>query len=772
MRKIPNGLIGGHWSRHEKLHGRLNKAFPHNQFAQELRDGVKFRLTALPFQRRIPYSRTDEEHRQKRVLTVLNWRKRGICSPISLTKQQEHSAGRRHFHFILLFLVKKNGKKDYNQVDVDTIVKKWRGCLAATDLNEVLECGKFKQSNEPEIDANTPPGCYQCRSDVSDAYNQLSLSDLPINTHLFNLTSSQDLSCFNTRDPELVQDAVNRGWIQHPSQYVGDQMRCMWFGASPSPFTWQKTYALLLSLCRLKGASFSTVMDDNKLNDSHPLALSRSLLDMTLIHADMGVVMSAKEPEAAIPKQVEVFNGSLYDSRGAAKYKSQEKIDSIARSITLLLENHRENKRSTAKMMASALGKLADAARSMWGTKLFVDGLQADLTRTLEGARNYHAKGSLSEHTVQQLTFWLQEGHSQLNGRAMIHGHPVDQVLSTDWCSHGWGAVLEPTPQHPHPPTLSVPLPAKWHGVWSGWGETVVGMWAVMAFARQFSWQHMLICLRMDNVAAICYLNKMGSRIATLNTIMWTFVRFCKAQRLMVIASYIPGVLIKADAPSRRRATLWDCSLQDWVLNELQNRLCGGRQISFDLFATHMNTKAALFASLLPDPEATWVNCLAQSWHCNGATHLFYAFPPPNQTAQLLAKIKAEQQTVLLILPAWPRLEMAKLAKLLIALPIAFPMSTSTLEDPHITVKELSFVGQTQSPLRTIQPGWFLCGYLVSGKPCLLREGQRQLSKWSSNNATNLTPQWLTTPGDTGLSPARSCKWIQQLLRITKLDEQ
>jgi hypothetical protein len=768
---IKTGLIGAHWQRQEQRTGALNAQHPGNFFAMALRDGFQFRLDSLPRQGGYSSPHSSEETRRLRVLTVLNWRKRGICAPISAQRRREQSKGLRHLHFILLFLVRKNGKKDYMDVNEDTIVKKWRGCLSATDLNEVLQCGKFKQHSEPDIDANTPPGCFQCRSDASDAYNQLGLSDLPIDPQAFGLTSSQDLSCFNTGDPELVQHAMDQGIINSPEEYSGESMQVVWFGAKSSPFYWQKTYSLFLNLCRRKGCQFSTVMDDNKLHEQTPVLLSRSLLTMTRMHKEFGIVMSSKEPEASIPKQVEIFNGSLYDSLRSAKFKSAEKLEGIHYSLAVLIEAHRESKRSTAKQMSSALGKLSDASKAMWGTSLFIDGLQKDLNVTLVGARNYHKKGTISLHTVEQLQWWIDGGCYFLNGRSMIHGHPVDQMLSTDWCSHGWGAVLEPTPQAPNPHELSVPLPASWAGVWSGWGETLVGMWAVMAFARNYHWHHILICLRMDNIAAICYINRMGSKIKDLNVIMWRFVKFCKMHHLMVIASYIPGVLIKADEPSRRRCSLWDCGLKLHVLRILEQRLCQGQRVSFDLFATHMNTKAPEFASFLPDPEATWVNCLTQPWHCNGVDHLFYAFPPVNQVAQLLAKIEAEQKTVLLVLPAWPRLQMALLSRLMIVLPVAFPMSKATLEDPHSLVQDGFVGGPTSPPLEGLKSSWFLVGYLLSGKPSLLMDAQNRLRMRSSTSAASLATQWLTELGPSGQNAATACTWIQQLLTILKLSK-
>ena len=769
-----SGPVGGHMTRHERRFGRLNAAYANNQFAQMVKNGVSFTLLSLPTQRTVPYSRLKESERSKRVMMVKNWRSRGICRPISRTTYRESLEGKRTLHYILLFLVKKLGKEDYDKVDEETIVSKWRGCLSAIDLNEVMIAGKHKQHSSPEIDAGTPPGCWQARGDASDAYNQLGLSELPINIELWGLTSTVNMSCFNTHDPELATQAARLGAIADPSEYVGDEMLVMWFGAKVSPFIWQKIYSLPLGMLRRKGINFTTVMDDCKLVARDPLVLSRDLVTFFKAHVHYGVVTSAKEPDAIIPKMVEIFNGWLYDARRCAKFITQAKVDSICFSANRLIEARLASKPNTAKEMASALGKMKSAAGALFGVNLFCSGLQKDLCKTLKGAKNYYAKGTISDYTCQQLKWFVSGGFRKLNGRGMIHGHPVDQVLSTDWCSHGWGAVLEPTAAIPNPPVLSVPLPPEWQGVWSGWGETLVAMWALMSFAKMYDWAGVLVGMRLDNIAAICYLNQMGSPNYELNEFLWTLQQFLRRRCIMIVASYIPGAQIKADAPSRRRATLWDCGLAPAVLELLLDWLVRSdpalpwSSISFDLFATHANAKTEKFASLLPDPKATWIDCLAQSWTFHPpVSHLFYAFPPPNQAARLMQKIKQEKKTVLLILPAWARLAFVQIAEMLIKLPVLFPINHQTVVDPHRGV-QAHFVGTSEAPIEAANSAWMLAGYLVSGDPCRLKAGRKELSELCSSSAQDLPSRLLTQFGPSGQHCAAASEWIQLMLKTHK----
>lgn len=48
------GPIGGHWSRHERQHGRLQRAFPRSPWAKAIAAGIKYYPTRIPPQDRIP----------------------------------------------------------------------------------------------------------------------------------------------------------------------------------------------------------------------------------------------------------------------------------------------------------------------------------------------------------------------------------------------------------------------------------------------------------------------------------------------------------------------------------------------------------------------------------------------------------------------------------------------------------------------------------------------------------------------------------------------
>jgi hypothetical protein len=157
----------------------------------------------------------------------------------------------------------------------------------------------------------------------------------------------------------------------------------------------------------------------------------------------------------------------------------------------------------------------------------------------------------------------------------------------------------------------------------------------------------------MDNIFAICTYNKMGSKDPEINKEMECFWEWCRRRRIIIVASYIPGVLVVADEPSRRRAGLWEFNLAKGVFQQLSDWAISSPMTPltqapvFDLCATHINAQTPLFASLYPDPFCTIVDCLKHPLrHLQGP---LWAFPPPKILTQLLAKVREEGVTVLLL---------------------------------------------------------------------------------------------------------------------------
>ena len=761
------GPIGGHWSRHERQHGRLQRAFPRSPWAKAIAAGIKYYPTRIPPQDRIPNPRLDERDRRMRVLMVKHWIAAGVIVPISQVKWREFKAKKRRLFFLHLFLIQKNGKSgDYYSVDEITVGNYWRGCLNAKPLNPFLQHGHYKAHNSKTFDAAvtaTPGGggTYMTCTDVSGAFTTQALSEEPLEldgpwssgmSRPWGSTSSPDLGCFDTKDPEFATTAPR-----------GFQTATSMFGFSPNPFNWQKAYSLVQDYWTQQGAgSTGTVMDDNMVVGTHPTSKAQAVINVIKhlkivvdAHGYFGIPLSPKDAKAIYPTTVRKFNGTLYDSVHQLKWIDDSKRASILRSMRCLLRLHQRKRQVSAKLVATCIGKAGAASAMLFGVRCYTNQLQRSLTRILDGGMIFARTGYLREPAAQQLEWLISTALRGLNGMMMVHGKRVDYKVTTDFSGVGLGGVLQPTKQVPDPPVISIKLPPKWRSVWSGSGETFGGGAMVMAFAKHYGWHDCIVTLVMDNIAAICYWNKQGhSSDEELNAIMRPFLDFLRMRCIMLMATYCPGAIIEADEPSRRAATVWEYFLCRSIFETLEQVLLGARgAVTFDLCASMANAQTAKYASLLPDPYAEWVDCTKHPW--KQEYNRYYAFPPPILTRILIEKAAAEEQTLLLVSPAWTKLHLQRITQMLIEVPVVIPWTEGTVLNPHEGRYKTEQAPEDESWSR-----WLLVGYLISGDRQEFEAKRPKLQKLTLQDWLDRQPILSNYTTD-GAVTAKAYQWIQ-----------
>ncbi|KAJ1197977.1 hypothetical protein NDU88_001821 [Pleurodeles waltl] len=187
------------------------------------------------------------------------------------------------------------------------------------------------------------------------------------------------------------------------------------------------------------------------------------------------------------------------------------------------------------------------------------------------------------------------------------------------------------------------------------------------------------ILLRMDNVSAVRYINHLGGTrskpLADLAKSLW---EYCLLNEIPLSAEYLPGSLNQAaDWHSR---FLRDYS--DWKLHPsiFRSICCKWGPFAIDLFASRLNSQLPLFFSWRPDPVALASNAFLQDW----SQAINYAFPPFLMITRVLAQIRRQKATSVLVVPFWqsqmwfpPFLELAIDSPLLLQ---SFP---SLLQDPR-----------------------------------------------------------------------------------------
>ena len=68
-----------------------------------------------------------------------------------------------------------------------------------------------------------------------------------------------------------------------------------------------------------------------------------------------------------------------------------------------------------------------------------------------------------------------------------------------------------------------------------------------------------------------------------------------------------------------------------------------------DLFAARISAKYESYVSFKPDPNAFAVNAFTQTWNDIKG----YPFPPVSSIGRILAKIKRDEASIIVIVPCW-----------------------------------------------------------------------------------------------------------------------
>jgi hypothetical protein len=133
-----------------------------------------------------------------------------------------------------------------------------------------------------------------------------------------------------------------------------------------------------------------------------------------------------------------------------------------------------------------------------------------------------------------------------------------------------------------------------------------------------------------------------------LNSLARQIWEWCLLRGISFFAIHLPGRLNGiADFHSRHFSDSSDWKLATGVVKSLLDHWPGAQ---FDLFASRTNNQLPRYFSWRPDPGATAIDAIAQSW-----LHLFgYAFPPFALIGRVLCKMRQDRAELILIAPWWP----------------------------------------------------------------------------------------------------------------------
>ncbi|KAK9965394.1 hypothetical protein ABG768_004487 [Culter alburnus] len=272
-------------------------------------------------------------------------------------------------------------------------------------------------------------------------------------------------------------------------------------------------------------------------------------------------------------------------------------------------------------------------------------------------------------------------------GRTLLEQVSRHAVVYTDASAMGWGATYN-----------GHAVSGLWTRPQLHWHINCLKLLAVRLALGRFNElltdKHVLV--PSDSTATVAYINHQGGlRSRRMSQLTCYLLLWSQKHLRSLHAIHVPGVLNRAaDELSQQPPLPGEWRLHPQVVQLIWQRF---RAAQIDLFASPDTAHCQLFYSLTEGMLGT--DALAHSWPWGLRK---YAFPPVSLLAQLLCKIREDEEQVLLVAPYWPtRTWFSDLMLLATAPPWPIPLRTDLLTQGHP-------LAPASRPVETpcVVPGW------------------------------------------------------------------
>ena len=499
------------------------------------------------------------------------------------------------------------------------------------------------------------------------------------------------------------------------------QFQSLPFGLSSAPYVFTKLMKSVVATLRKLGIRLVLYLDDMLVMASSKEEAKRHLATIMQLLLSLGFIINLKKSVLSPVQELE-FLGFILNSNKMIISLPSHKLHALRKSARKMM-NQRE---TTIQEIAQILGMMVAAHPAILPAPLHYRQLKITKSTAIRDGRSYDFKTHVDSNMKSDLDWWIHHASSH-NGRC-LQITQWDLMIESDASRSGWGASCEGRntggPWTSHETTYHI-----------NYLELLAAFLALKSFASHQ--KSITILLRLDNVTAIAFLNKMGgTHSRSLSTLALEIWNWCIERKITVHAEHLPGRFnVRADWESRHTTDSTDWMLHREIFLQLQAKL---GPFTIDLFASRTNSQLPLYCSWKPDPEALAVDALSISWK----DHYPYIFSPFALIPRCLNKLEEEEVTALLIAPVWSnQVWFPLLLKSLIDFPILLPPIPDIVTNPQGLSHPLAIEGHLP-----------LAAWPVSGNPTVQRDFQKELSALSGNLGDRRLNQHTHVPGDNGIA--------------------
>ena len=542
----------------------------------------------------------------------------------------------------------------------------WRPVLNLKSLNQYVRARHFKMESIQTAKGLLRRGDWMVKLDLKDAY-------LSIPMHV---THRQFLA-FRWR---------GRLW----------RFKTLPFGLNSAPYIFTKLMKPVTAILRRLGIRAILYLDDLLIMAQSKKETKRHLATALELIIALGFIINTKKSVTDPAQEIE-FLGFVLNSVDMIISLPQRKL----KSLRSLAKRLRDQGSGTARQIAQLLGMMVAAHPAILPAPLHYRSLERAKSRTVRTGHSYESLIQVDHVMAMELQWWIDSA-SHHNGRP-LQITQWDLTIETDASTMGWGAFSQEV---------------RTGGAWTleerlhhiNYLELLAVSLALKTFASKV--REVNILLRVDNVTAIAFLNRLGGthsqELSDLAVSIWNW---CLQREITIHAEHLPGrENVRADWESRHVKDSSDWMLRRDLFTQLVDRL---GPFSIDLFASRTNTQVETYCSWRPDPAALAVDALSIPW----SDHQAYMFPPFALITRCLEKLRLEQASAVLIAPVWQN-------------QLWYPLLLQSLADFPILLPPCQdiILGQDgQNHPMAVQGHLPLAAWPISGNPSMLADFRMEL---------------------------------------------
>ena len=267
--------------------------------------------------------------------------------------------------------------------------------------------------------------------------------------------------------------------------------------------------------------------------------------------------------------------GFVIDSENLSVQITEEKRSSLTNLVTKFVQNPVHSLREFSQL----IGKLVAACPGVDYGWLYLKEMETFRDKSLLKSKlNYDVQITIPSDLLPDLTWWQK---SIKYAESSFKNGQYEKTIYTDASDSGWGATDGINKDYGFWDLNQ----KKWH---LNYKELMVIKIALQKLVNNA--KNCQILLRVDNMTAIAYVNKMGgTRFPNLHALAKEIWQWAERKNIFLFASYIPSrENVEADALSRIANDDTEWELADTQFNKIIKTF---GQVDIDLFATNHNTK-------------------------------------------------------------------------------------------------------------------------------------------------------------------------------------